>query len=504
MRFEVLGPVTVRTEDGSPVAVPGAKVRALLADLLVHHGRPVPVDRLVDDLWGDTPPGNPANTLQTKVSLLRRVLDRAEEGARALVAYGPAGYALRVPDEAVDSGRFAALTARARRESDPRARASLLADALRLWRGGAFADVRDAPFARAAIARLEEQRLTALEELAELRLETGEHVLPADELGDAVADHPLRERLRAAHMLALYRAGRQNEALDAYADIRRRLAEELGVDPGARLTALHQAILRQDPDLAPAAPAAATSPVTAVGPAGTDAPVGTGAPDAAGVRPRTNLPAPVSSLVGRREAVARVCALVAAGRLVTLTGPGGVGKTRLALEAAARLADAEAEADACADVDAGGGVCPDGVWFVELAGAAAARARTWTRAGASVPTASGSSSSREPPRRRTRPRRPWRTRSRPSSAYATTPPRRGSVPPPRPVRPVRPTRFWNGSPGRSPRAASSSSSTTASTSSSRSPRSSDGCCAGPPGCASWPPAGSPWRSPARSSRPSRR
>ncbi|HZG03288.1 MAG TPA: BTAD domain-containing putative transcriptional regulator [Streptomyces sp.] len=374
MRFEVLGPVTVRTEDGSPVAVPGAKVRALLADLLVHHGRPVPVDRLVDDLWGDTPPGDPANTLQTKVSLLRRVLDRAEEGARALVAYGPAGYALRVPDEAVDSGRFAALTARARRESDPRARASLLADALRLWRGGAFADVRDAPFARAAIARLEEQRLTALEELAELRLETGEHVLPADELGDAVADHPLRERLRAAHMLALYRAGRQNEALDAYADIRRRLAEELGVDPGARLTALHQAILRQDPDLAPAAPAAATSPVTAVGPAGTDAPVGTGAPDAAGVRPRTNLPAPVSSLVGRREAVARVCALVAAGRLVTLTGPGGVGKTRLALEAAARLADAEAEADADAgaDVDAGGGVCPDGVWFVELAGAAAA------------------------------------------------------------------------------------------------------------------------------------
>ncbi|GAA2429724.1 BTAD domain-containing putative transcriptional regulator [Streptomyces macrosporus] len=215
---------------------------------------------------------------------------------------------------------------------------SLLSDALGLWRGEAFADFGDAPFARAAIARLDEQRLTALEESAELRLELGEHDLPADELRDVVAEHPLRERLRAAHLPALYRAGRQGEALASYTDLRRRLAEELGVDPSARLTELHQAILRQDPALAPApAPAVAT-----------------------GARPRTNLPAPVSSLIGRRNAIARVCALVAAGRLVTLTGPGGVGKTRLALEAAARLANGEG--------GAAGDLCADGVWFVELAG----------------------------------------------------------------------------------------------------------------------------------------
>ncbi|MDG4862138.1 winged helix-turn-helix domain-containing protein, partial [Streptomyces sp. T-3] len=103
MRFEVLGPVTVRTEDGTAVAVPEAKVRALLADLLVHHGRPVPVDRLIDDLWGEDLPGNPGNTLQTKVSQLRRTLEGSEPGARGLVAYGPAGYALRVADEAVDA-----------------------------------------------------------------------------------------------------------------------------------------------------------------------------------------------------------------------------------------------------------------------------------------------------------------------------------------------------------------------------------------------------------------
>ncbi|WP_338930571.1 BTAD domain-containing putative transcriptional regulator [Streptomyces netropsis] len=329
MRFDVLGPLNVTTEDGSPVTVPEPKVRALLADLLVHHGRPVPVDRLVDDLWGDALPGNPGNSLQTKVSQLRRTLEKAEPGARGLVEYGPAGYVLRVTDDAVDAGRFAALVTRAHTAGEPRAKATLLADALGLWRGEAYADFRDAEFTRAEAARLEEQRLTLTEELAELRLELGEHSVLADELAGAVALHPLRERLRGAHMLALYRAGRPTEALDAYRDLKQRLADELGLDPGAALTALHQAVLEQDPELTPG-PAPAPSATTA----------------------RSNLPAPLTALVGRGDAVARICAATASSRLVTLTGPGGVGKTRLALEAAARLTDSFA----------------DGVWLVELAG----------------------------------------------------------------------------------------------------------------------------------------
>ncbi|GAA3986387.1 hypothetical protein GCM10022384_38140 [Streptomyces marokkonensis] len=371
MRFEVLGPLTVRTDGGDPVFVTEPKVRALLADLLVHHGRPVPVDRLIDDLWGEAVPGNPGNSLQTKVSQLRRTLAGAESGARALVEYGPAGYALRVAEDAVDSGLFGRLTTRAREETDPRTKASLLTEALGLWRGEAFAEFRDSGFAQAAIAGLEEQRLTAREELAELRLETGGragHSTLADELGLLVGEHPLRQRLCAAHMRALYLAGRQSEALAAYRDLERRYADELGIDPGTDVTELHQAMLRQDPGLSPGpghAPGHAPGPGLGPGPGpgpGTGHAPGHAAP--AGGVPRTNLPTPVSSLVGREEAVAQVCALLENGRLVTLTGPGGVGKTRLALEAAARLTEREA------------GTHPDGVWFVELAGATTEVAET--------------------------------------------------------------------------------------------------------------------------------
>ncbi|MFE5556769.1 BTAD domain-containing putative transcriptional regulator [Streptomyces sp. NPDC056544] len=361
MRFEVLGPLTVRTDEGTPVPVPEAKVRALLGALLVRYGRPVPVDRLIDELWGEHLPGNPGNTLQTKVSQLRRILARAEEGGRALVGFGPAGYALRVADEAVDAGRFAELTALARKEDGARARAALLSEALGLWRGPAYADFPDAAFVRTEAVRLEERRITAQEDLAEARLELGEHVVLADELGALIAEHPLRQRLYAARMRALYGAGRQNEALAAYRELTTRFAEELGIDPGPELGALHEAILRQDPELT-AAPVPVPGPVPepASGPGSVPKLVSGPVPavvEARPLRPGTNLPTPVSSLVGREEAVARVCAAVEAGRLVTLTGPGGVGKTRLALAAAARLADA------------GPGPFPDGVRFVELAGA---------------------------------------------------------------------------------------------------------------------------------------
>ncbi|WP_030732374.1 BTAD domain-containing putative transcriptional regulator [Streptomyces sp. NRRL S-237] len=367
MRFEVLGPLTVRTDEGTPVPVPEAKVRALLGALLVRYGRPVPVDRLIDELWGEDLPGNPGNTLQTKVSQLRRILAQAEEGGRALVGFGPAGYALRVADAAVDAGRFAELTALARKEEGARARAALLSEALGLWRGPAYADLPDAAFVRPEVARLEERRVTAQEDLAEARLELGEHVVLADELAALIAEHPLRQRLRAAQMRALYGAGRQNEALAAYRELTARFAEELGIDPGPELGALHEAILRQDPELT-AGPQRRPEPepepepgrVAAPGSAPVLAPA---VMKARRPEPATNLPTPVGSLVGREEAVARVCAAVEASRLVTLTGPGGVGKTRLALAAAARLAQAEA------DADAEPGVCPDGVRFVELAGA---------------------------------------------------------------------------------------------------------------------------------------
>jgi predicted ATPase/DNA-binding SARP family transcriptional activator len=338
VRFGVLGTLAVWTDDGRPVAVAEAKVRALLADLLLHLGGPVSADRLIDDLWGDDLPVHPAGALQSKVSRLRQALENAAPGGSTLVVFRSPGYLLQVDGDAVDEGRFAALVGRAGATEDPRDRAALLADALALWRGSPLADFADAMFARAAIARLEEQRLAALEDQAEARLALGEHTLLAAELGELVARHPLRERLRAAHMLALYRAGRQAEAVKSYGELRTRLADDLGLDPGPTLAALYQAILEQAPGLR-----------------------GVPTPPTLAARPRTNIPALLTDTVGRNDAVAELRALLNDHRLVTLTGPGGVGKTRLALETATQSA----------------GAFPDGVWLVELAGL--------TKAGASRP-----------------------------------------------------------------------------------------------------------------------
>ncbi|MCF6473270.1 AfsR/SARP family transcriptional regulator [Nonomuraea sp. MG754425] len=321
MRFGVLGPLVVWTDAGETVTIPGLKVRALLVDLLVHEGHPVSVDRLVDDLWGAEPPANPAGALQVRVSQLRKAFEDAEPGGKNLVVSRAPGYLLRADEGGVDAVRFAELLARAEATDNPRTKAGLLGDALALWRGPAYADFADEEHTRSAVHRLEEQRLSALEQHAEARLELGEHGLLVGELGDLVNRHPLRERLRAVHMRALYRAGRQSEALASFGELRERLADELGLDPGPELVALHQAILGQDPALSVPAE-----------------------------RPVTNLPASVSRLIGRDEALAEVCGLVEEERLVTLTGSGGVGKTRLALEAANRLLDG----------------FTDGVWLVAL------------------------------------------------------------------------------------------------------------------------------------------
>ncbi|QGN45664.1 BTAD domain-containing putative transcriptional regulator [Micromonospora sp. WMMD558] len=309
MRFGVLGPLAVTTDAGDPVTVPGAKVRALLADLLANRNRVVSTDRLIDDVWGDAPPANPAGALQVRVSQLRKALDDAEPGARDLVESRAPGYVLRTG--AVDVDRFVELAA-----ADD---AASLTEALRLWRGEPYADVADEEWVRAEATRLAEARLVVQEKLAAARLAGGEHALVAADLAELVARHPLRERLRALHIRALYAAGRQSEALESYADLRRRLADELGLDPGPELVALHRRVLDQDPTLT-SAPADAHP--AAPGPAGLPAPVYAG------------LSAPLDELVGRAGALAELRELVTGRRLVTLVGPGGVGKTRLATEVA--------------------------------------------------------------------------------------------------------------------------------------------------------------------------
>ncbi|MFD9407071.1 BTAD domain-containing putative transcriptional regulator [Streptomyces sp. NPDC059989] len=328
MHFGVLGPLEVWTEGGQLVRVRETRIRTLLTALLVRRGHVVSVDRLIDDLWGDAPPAGDVRTLRSKVSLLRRTLQDAEPGSRDLVVSRPPGYLLRVDGDAVDAGRFEALLIRAQAlAGDPRAKAGLLTEALALWRGpSAFADCADEQFVQAEARRLEEQRLVALEELAEARLELGEHGLLAAELGELVTAHPLHEGLRSAHVRALYRSGRQDAALASLGELRDRLRDDLGLDPGRELAELQQAIVRQDAALAPGVPAQ---------------------------RPRGNLPAPLTDLIGRTEEVRRIGELLESERLVTLTGIGGVGKTRLALETAARRAKA----------------LPDGAWLVELAAA---------------------------------------------------------------------------------------------------------------------------------------
>ncbi|MFD9940822.1 BTAD domain-containing putative transcriptional regulator [Nonomuraea sp. NPDC059023] len=323
MRFGVLGVLSVWTDDGRPVRVPELKVRTLLAELLIHDDGPVPADKLADDLWPDRLPADPAASLQVRVSQLRRALSAAEPGGRALVAYQPPGYLLRATS--VDSRRFLDLTARARATPAPRARAELLLDALALWRGPALADFADAPFAQPAIARLESARLAALEDQAEVRLTLGDHAALTTELAALLDRHPLRERLWAAYLLALYRSGRQGDALEHYRRMRDLFAAELGVDPGPPLVELHAAMLSQDPSLHAATAA----------------------------RTRTNLPAPVTGLVGRDQLVAGTRELLGTSRLVTLHGVGGVGKTRLALAV-------------CAPAPA----APGEVWMIELTGAA--------------------------------------------------------------------------------------------------------------------------------------
>ena len=299
MEFKLLGPLEV-TRDGARTPVTGTRQRALLAFLLLHRNRVLPRERLIDALWGDEPPATAANALQVAVHELRKLVGRDR-----LVGH-PGGYELVVRAGELDLDQFEGAL---RAEGD----AGDLGRALALWRGPA-AEEAYPDGVRRELARLDELRMSALERRIEADLAHGAHRDLVPELEALVAEHPYRERLRAQLMLALYRSGRQAEALEAFVAARRTLVDELGIEPGAELRELEGAMLRQDAALA----APARRP--ALGGAG--------------------LPTPPTAFVGRRLELAAVTGLLSQPhvRLLTVTGPGGTGKTRLAVAVAAELA----------------------------------------------------------------------------------------------------------------------------------------------------------------------
>ncbi|GHB65150.1 SARP family transcriptional regulator [Streptomyces viridiviolaceus] len=295
MRFGILGSLAIHTDDGVPVDPGGPRPRALLTLLLLDAGRPVPVRRLIDGVYGDEPPAGAAGALQSQISRLRRRL-----APHAQIEGTPVGYRVVTPPESVDSHTFERLCAEGRAAltaGDPARAAARLREALDLWRGPALPDLPGAP---AEAARLTELRLAAVQDRieADLALGGGPDLVP--ELRAMPSAHPLSERLYGQLMRALHTAGRPAEALTVYEEARRTLAEQLGTDPSPELSGMHQELLR-----------------------------GRAAPPR-----RARLPAQLTRFVGRAAELARIATEFEGSRLVTLTGPGGTGKTRLAIEAA--------------------------------------------------------------------------------------------------------------------------------------------------------------------------
>ncbi len=249
MELRILGPFEVCDDSGQPVKLPTGRERALLAVLALQRGEVVSTDGLVDALWGEQPPTTASKALQGYVSHLRRLLD-ASGGDGTLVTQPP-GYALRVDDSRVDARRFEVLAAEGWRTLDHDAAAAVgtFEEALALWRGPVLGEFAFAEFAQREIHRLEELRLETVEGRIEGLLRLGRHGAVVAELEARVDEHPLRERLRGQLMFALYRCGRQAEALDVYRAGRALLADELGLDPGIDLQRLERAILEQDPSL---------------------------------------------------------------------------------------------------------------------------------------------------------------------------------------------------------------------------------------------------------------
>ncbi len=310
MEFRILGPLEVRNAAG-PVALGGSKPRAVFAVLLLRANEPVHPERLALALWGEEVPASAVKTVQVYVSRLRKAL-----GDPDALTTTPAGYRLRVLAGELDAERFARLVADGRRDlaaGRPEDAAAVLREALALWRGPALADLAFEPFAQAEIARLEEQRLDALEERVEADLAAGRHAQLAGELHQLVVDHPTRERLAGQLMLALYRSGQQAAALEAFHAARHQLVAEIGVEPGPELRRLEQAILRHDEALELREPGAELPPEL----------------DPERAPP---LAAREAELAWLRERFNR--ARAGDGALVTMVGVRGIGKTRLAAELA--------------------------------------------------------------------------------------------------------------------------------------------------------------------------
>lgn len=309
MEFRILGPLQV-LQDGLAIEPGSPKQRGLLANLVVHHGRVVPRDRLIEDLWAGSPPATGLGVLQNYVSQLRKLL-----GTDVIVTRGP-GYVLDVDPGAIDSVCFERLVVRGRaalEAGNPHAAATFAAEALGLWRGPALADVAGEPFAQPEISRLEELRVGALELGSEADIASGRHRAAVAAVEAAVADHPYRERLWWLLMLALYRSGRQAEALRAYHRARAALSE-LGLEPGRELRGLEAAILDQREDLGGLL---VPSPRR---------------------RRACRLPRPVGPLLGRAEEWSVIEAFLDGtagypGTLLLLVGEPGIGKTRLLEEA---------------------------------------------------------------------------------------------------------------------------------------------------------------------------
>ncbi len=312
MRFGILGSLEVIADDGGAVAPSGAKARALLAVLLLHANEPVSAERLAVSLWGDDAPAGSTKTLQVHVSRLRKAL-----GDGAVIETTPAGYCLRVGTGELDAERFDQLVDDGRgalADGRPQRAAGLLREALALWRGPALSDLAQESFAVSEIRRLEERRLTANELAIEGDLAAGRHREVIGEIEALVAAHPLRERLHGQRMLALYRCGRQAEALEAFRAARKLLVEDVGVEPGAELRALHESILRQD---------AALDHVPSELPRELDA---------AAKQPIFGRDSELAWLRARWER-----ARAGAGEVVAISGPLGIGRTRLAAELAAEV-----------------------------------------------------------------------------------------------------------------------------------------------------------------------
>jgi len=329
------------------IEIRGGLPRTLLTVLILHAGDTVGTATLMDVLWGDNLPSNPANSLQIQISYLRKRL--SSDGNAQPIVTRPGGYALLIEPDQIDARRFESAVRSASRSAPSNRDEMLLTlgeldDALALWRGDVLADVSDEPFAVGESARLDELRLVAFELRHDLLLALGRHQELVGELLALVAAHPLREQLHEHLLLALYRCGRQAEALRAYDQARNQLLEELGIDPGPRLQELYGRILAQDPTLVWTQPAEADgNRASTVSPR--DESVVRPTP-----RPTATIPIAVTDLVGRDVELARIGKMLERSRLVTLTGPGGAGKSRLALE----IASAHA--------------ANTNVWFVDLAG----------------------------------------------------------------------------------------------------------------------------------------